>query len=58
MSTILIIVVLVLLFGGGGGYYAHRSYGGTGLGGVLGVVVLVLLALWLFGGLGMGRVEP
>jgi hypothetical protein len=56
MSTILIIVVLVLIFGGGGGYYAHGRYGGTGLGGVLGVVVLVLVALWLFGGFGVGRV--
>jgi hypothetical protein len=49
MSTILIIVVLVLLFGGGGGYYAHGRYGGSGLGGVLGLVVIVLVALWLFG---------
>ncbi len=54
MSTILIIVVLVILFGGGGGYYAHGRYGGTGLGGVLGLVVLVLLGLWLFGGFGAG----
>ena len=52
MGTILIIVVLVLLLGGGGGYYAHSNYGGAGLGGVLGVVVLVLVALWLFGGVG------
>ena len=56
MSTILIIIVLVLILGGGGGYYAHGRYGGTGLGGVLGIVVLVLVALWLFGGLGIGRV--
>ena len=47
MSLILIIIVLVLLFGGGGGYYAHRNYGGTGLGGVLGLVVIVILVLWL-----------
>jgi hypothetical protein len=50
--TILLIIVLVLLFGGGGGYYAHGRYGGTGLGGVLGIVVIVLLVLWLFGGIG------
>ncbi|MCU1483203.1 MAG: uncharacterized protein JWQ19_3989 [Subtercola sp.] len=36
MSTLLIIVILLVLFGGGGGYYAHRSWGGAGLGGVLG----------------------
>jgi Protein of unknown function (DUF3309) len=56
MSTLLIIVVLVLLFGGGGGYYAHNRYGGTGLGGVLGLVVFVLVVLWLVGGIGIGRV--
>jgi hypothetical protein len=47
MSLLLIIIVLVLLFGGGGGYYAHRNYGGTGLGGVLGLVVIVILVIWL-----------
>jgi hypothetical protein len=49
MSTILIIVVLILLFGGGG-YYGYNRYGGRGLGGVLGLVLVVLLAVWLFGG--------
>jgi hypothetical protein len=49
MSLIVIIIILVLIFGGGGGYYAHGRYGGTGLGGVLGIVVIVLIALWLFG---------
>jgi hypothetical protein len=47
MSILLIIIVLVVLFGGGGGYYAHRSYGGTGLGGVLGLVLIVVLVIWL-----------
>jgi hypothetical protein len=41
----------VLVFGGGGGYYAHRNYGGAGLGGVLGLVLIIILALWFFGGL-------
>jgi Protein of unknown function (DUF3309) len=50
MSTILIIVVLILLLGGGG-YYGYNRYGGRGLGGVLGLVLVVLLAVWLFGGL-------
>jgi hypothetical protein len=36
MSTILIIVLLILLLGGGG-YYGHSRYGGSGLGGVLGL---------------------
>lgn len=57
MGTILIIIIVVLLLGGGGGYYAHGRYGRTGLGSVLGLVVLVLVLLWLFGGLaGMGRI--
>ena len=51
MSLILLILIIVVLFGGGGGYYAHRSYGGRGLGGVLGLVVVVLLVVWLIGGL-------
>jgi hypothetical protein len=49
MSTLLIIIILLLIFGGGGGYYAHSLYGGPGLGGVLGTVLVVLLILWLLG---------
>jgi len=57
MSIVLVVIVLVLLLGGGGGYYAHGRYGGAGLGGVLGLVILVLVVLWLFGGLsGTGRI--
>jgi hypothetical protein len=49
MLTILVIVLLIILLGGGGGYYAHGRYGGAGLGGVLGLVLVVLLVLWLVG---------
>ena len=49
ISTLLIIVILLLIFGGGGGYYAHSLYGGAGLGGVLGTVLVILLILWLLG---------
>jgi hypothetical protein len=49
MSLLLIIIILLVLFGGGGGYYAHRSYGGRGLGGVLGLVIVIILVLWLLG---------
>jgi uncharacterized protein YjbJ (UPF0337 family) len=49
MSTIVIIIILLLIFGGGGGYYAHGRYGGAGLGGVLGTVLVILLVLWLLG---------
>jgi hypothetical protein len=51
MTTILIIVLLILLLGGGGGYYGYRTYGGPGLGGVLGLVLVVLFVVWLLGGL-------
>ena len=54
MSTLLIIIILLILFGGGGGYYAHRSYGGRGLGGVLGLILVILLVLWLAGALTTG----
>ena len=46
MDTILIIVLLLLLLGGGGGYYGYKRYGGPGLGGALGVVLVVLLVHW------------
>ena len=51
MSTILIVVVLILLLGGGGGYYGYNRYGGRGLGGVLGLVLVAVLVIWLLGGL-------
>lgn len=57
MSTILIIVVLILLLGGGGGYYGYNRYGGRGLGGVLGLVVMILIVLWLGGTLGGGTIR-
>lgn len=56
MSTILIIVLVVLLLGGGGGYYGYSRYGGSGLGGAVGLVLVIMLAVWLFGGLHMGHV--
>lgn len=49
LTVIVIIVLVLLLFGGGGGYYAHRSYGPTGCGSVIGAVVIILLILWLLG---------
>jgi len=51
VATILIIVLLILLLGGGGGYYGYSRWGGPGLGGVLGIVLIVLVAIWLLGGL-------
>jgi hypothetical protein len=54
MLTILLIVLLIILLGGGGGYYAHGRYGGAGLGGVLGLVLIALMVLWLVGALSTG----
>lgn len=47
LATLLIILVLVLLLGG---FFGHRRYGGRGLGGVLGLVLIIFLILWLAGG--------
>jgi hypothetical protein len=55
MGTILIIVLVVLLLGGGGGYYGYSRYGGSGIGGALGLVLIILLVLWFFGGLHINR---
>jgi len=55
MGVILIIVLVVLLLGGGGGYYGYRRYGGSGLGGALGLVLVIVLALWFFGALNIHR---
>jgi hypothetical protein len=43
MNLILIILVLLLLFGGGGGYYYGGPMVGTGIGGLLLVVLLIYL---------------
>jgi hypothetical protein len=51
MFLLLLIVVLVLLFGGGGGYYGYRRWGTGGGVGIVGLVAIVLLFLYLFGGL-------
>ena len=48
---LLLLIVLLLLFGGGGGYYGYSRYGGSGIGGALGLVLIVVLGLWFFGGL-------
>jgi hypothetical protein len=58
MSTLLIIILILLIFGGGGGYYAHQNYGASGLGGVLGFILLVLVVLWFMGVLTGTRVGP
>ena len=47
LATLLIILLVVLLLGG---FFGHRRYGGRGLGGVLGLVLIIFLVLWIAGG--------
>lgn len=47
MRTIIFIVLVLLLIGGGGGYYGYSTYGGVGLGGVLGLVLTIFIVFWL-----------
>ncbi len=44
-GTIFFIVVLILLLGGGDGYYGYNRFGGSGLGGALGLVLIVLIVV-------------
>lgn len=47
LTTLLIVVLLVLLLTG---FFGHRRYGPRGLGGALGIVLIIILILWLAGG--------
>lgn len=54
MSLLVILVVVILLFGGGGWYGGRgNNYWGAGPvgfgGGLLGLIVLVLVLMWVFG---------
>jgi hypothetical protein len=55
MTLLIVIVLVVVLFGGGGGYYGYRTYGGRGLGGALGLVLIILVVMWLLGALPVGH---
>ena len=48
---LLLIIVLVLLFGGGGGYYGYSRWGPGGGLGVVGTILVIVLLLYLVGGL-------
>lgn len=50
-QMLLLIILLVLLLGGGGGYYGYSQWGAGGGMGVLGTVLLVVLIVYLLGGL-------
>jgi len=46
-----LIILLVLVFGGGGGYYGYSRWGPGGGLGIVGTVLLVVVLLYLVGGL-------
>ncbi len=46
MNPLLLVIILLLLFGGGGFYIGGPVYGGSGLG----LVLLIGLIIYLFGG--------
>jgi hypothetical protein len=48
---LLLIILLVLLFGGGGGYYGYSRWGMGGGIGILGTVLIIVLVVYLLGGL-------
>jgi lipopolysaccharide export LptBFGC system permease protein LptF len=54
MSNTFVVVVLIVLLGGAGAYYGHSRYGSSGLRSVIGLVLVVSLLVWLFGGLHIG----
>ena len=44
---LILIVLLILLLGGGGGYYGYSRWGRTGGLGVVGTLLVIVLALYL-----------
>jgi hypothetical protein len=51
MLLLIVLILLVLLLGGGGGYYGYSRWGPGGGLGIVGTVLLVVVLLYLFGGL-------
>ena len=50
-TMLLLIILLILLFGGGGGYYGYSRWGTGGGLGILGTVLLIVLVVYLLGGI-------
>jgi hypothetical protein len=46
MNLLIIIIILLLLFGGGGFYFGGPVIGGSGLG----LILLICLIIWAMGG--------
>ena len=54
MSNTFMAVVLIMLLGCSGAYYCYGRYGSSGLRSVIGLVLVVSLLVWLFGGMRIG----
>jgi hypothetical protein len=48
---LILLIILLLLLGGGGGYYGYSRWGTSGGLGIVGTVLLVVVLLYLFGGI-------
>ena len=48
---LLVLIVLLLLVGGGGGYYGYSRWGTGGGLGIFGTILLIVVVLYLVGGL-------
>ena len=55
MSSVILFLVIMVLFGLVGSAYSYTRYGGFGLGGGLALVAIVIVLVWLAGGLGVMR---
>ena len=52
---LLLILLILLLFGGGGGYYGYSRWGTGGGIGVFGLVLMIVLAFYVMGGVRLPR---
>ena len=55
MSSVILFLVIMVLFGLVGSAYSYTRYGGFGLGTGLALVAIVMVLVWLAGGLGLMR---
>jgi hypothetical protein len=52
IRMLILLIILLLLLGGGGGYYGHSRWGyGGGAGIGLGTILLIVLVVYLLGGI-------
>jgi hypothetical protein len=51
MLLIVLIIILLLAFGGGGGYYGYQRWGTGGGVGIFGLVLIILVLFYAFGGM-------